>query len=133
MSDSDFLRAFESCSIAVSDFHHVDHVRLAWIYLHIYPLLQAIQHFTHSLKRFARHHGATSLYHETITWAYLLLIHERIQRGGTGLNWRDFCALNSDLFAQRPSLIERYYSRDTLSSDLARRTFLFPDFDCREF
>jgi hypothetical protein len=127
MNDRDFLAAFEACAIAASDFHHADHVRVAWIYLQEYPLLKAIERFTMSLKRFANHHGVTGIYHETITWAYLLVIHERMQRDNTGLGWEHFCAANSDLFARSPAIIERYYSRETLSSDLARRTFVLPD------
>lgn len=129
MNDHEFLTAFEKCSIPVSDFHHAEHVRLAWIYLRRYSLLQAIERFTTSLQRFAHHNGAAALYHETVTWAYLFLIHERMQRSRPDLNWEGFRSLNNDLFVQKPSIIERYYSRETISSDLARRTFVLPDCD----
>jgi len=36
MTDTEFLRAFENCEIANGDFHHRDHIRLAWIYLQLY-------------------------------------------------------------------------------------------------
>ena len=80
MNDREFVEAFEACAVASSDFHHTDHVRLAWIYLGRHELLTAIERFATSLRRFATHHGAAGKYHETITWAYLLLIHERRQR-----------------------------------------------------
>ena len=38
----------------------------------------AIQRFGDSLRRFAAAYGKQGLYHETITWAYLLLLNERI-------------------------------------------------------
>jgi len=127
MNERDFVAAFEACTIAAGDFHHADHVRLAWIYLHEHPLLDAIERFTTSLQRFTRHHGAPGLYHETITWAYLLLIHERMQRDGAPKDWDSFRTANSDLFDRKPSLLDRYYAPGTLNSDLARRIFVLPD------
>jgi hypothetical protein len=127
MNDREFVEAFEACAIARADFHHADHVRLAWIYLSEHPLIEAIGRFTTSLQRFAAHHNVPGLYHETITWAYLLLIRERMLRADAPGDWESFRAANGDLFARAPSILERYYSPETLKSDIARRTFLLPD------
>jgi hypothetical protein len=127
MNDRDFVDAFEACAIPSSDFRHADHVRLAWIYLRERPLLEAIERFTTSLQRFATHHGVPGLYHETITWAYLLIIHERMQRDDSSKDWEFFRAANRDLFNWKPSVLDRYYAPGTLKSDLARRTFVLPD------
>ena len=133
MNDREFVEAFEACSIASEDFHHADHVRLAWIYLRERPLIEAIERFTTSLQRFAAHHGVAGLYHETITWAYLLLIHERLQRDGAGQDWVTFREENGDLFASKPSILERYYAPETLKSGMARRTFVLPDAGVSKF
>ncbi|MBV8546342.1 MAG: hypothetical protein JO093_15330 [Acidobacteria bacterium] len=125
MNDRDFATAFERCEIAGDDFHHRDHVRLAWTYLRDLPLLDALTRFTTSLKRFAAHNGADGLYHETITWAYLLLIHERMERNPAG-DFDSFAATNPDLFAWKPSILDQYYDQETLDSPLARRTFVMP-------
>jgi hypothetical protein len=127
MNDRDFVADFEACAVASTDFHHADHVRLAWIYLREHPLIEAIERFTTSLQRFAAHHGVPGLYHETITWAYLLLIHERMQRDDAPDDWDSFRAANSDLFERKPSILERYYLPGTLGSDIARRIFVLPD------
>lgn len=127
MNDREFVAAVESCALARSDFRHADHVRLAWIYLRDCPLIEAIERFTTALRRFAAHHGATGKYHETITWAYLLLIHERMQRDGAPRDWEAFRAANADLFDWKPSILNRYYAPATLGSDLARRVFILPD------
>jgi hypothetical protein len=124
VDDRDYLAAFESCAIANTDFHHADHVRIAWIYLRKFPLLEAMEHFTKSLQRFAAHHGKPTLYHETITLAYLLLIHERMNGEAT---FDDFRAANPDLFTWKPSILDRYYTAATLGSDRARNVFLLPD------
>src|SRR5436189_5174076 len=124
MNDRDFVAAIEACTIAGPDFHHTDHIRLAWIYLRERPLLEAIERFTTSLRRFAAHHGVPGLYHETITWAYLLLIHERMQDEPT---FDAFRAANEDLFTWKPSVLARYYLPETLASERARRVFVMPD------
>ena len=124
MDDAQYLAAFESCAIANTEFHHADHVRVAWIYLQHSPLLEAMQRFIASLRRFASHHGVPMLYHETITLAYLLLIHERMN-GETSFD--DFRANNPDLFTWKPSILDRYYSAETLASDRARAAFVLPD------
>jgi hypothetical protein len=124
VNDAEFARAFEACAIANTDFHHADHIRLAWIYLREHSLLAAIDRFSTSLRRFAAHHGVPGLYHETITLAFLLLIHERMN-GESAFD--DFRAANPDLFTWKPSVLDRYYRAETLASDQARRVFLLPD------
>jgi len=62
-------------------FHHADHVRVAFAYVSEFSLPEAMARFPAALRRFARSRGKPSLYHETITWAYLFLIAERLARG----------------------------------------------------
>lgn len=125
MTDAEFVAAFESCRFPPGDFHHREHVRLAWIYLNGRPLLEALTRFAESLRRFATNAGAAAKYHETVTFAFLFLIHERMQRQAAA-TFDDFAAANEDLFAW-PSILGRYYSAETLRSELARRTFVLPD------
>ena len=66
------------------------------------------------------------LYHETITWAYLLLIGERIARHRVA-TWEAFAEQHSDLLTWKPSVLDRYYTTELLWSDLARKTFVMPD------
>jgi hypothetical protein len=130
MTDDEFIASFEDCSLSNQAFHHADHVRMAFLYLRRYPALEALQRFSTSLIRFAAAHGKPELYHETITWAFLLLIRERIARAECEPNWEEFAAANGDLLNWKQNILKKYYRPETLSSDLARRTFLFPDRDC---
>ena len=84
--------------------------------------MEALERFRSGLRRFAAHHGHPGLYHETITWAYLLLIHERMQRSEAA-DFPSLRRLHPDLFSWKPSLLETYYRPETLGSDLARRVF----------
>lgn len=126
LSDADFVRTFEDCTLPNSAFHHRDHVRLAWLYLRRHPPVEALTRFAGSLKRFATANGHPGLYHETITWAFLLLIHERMARG-EATAWEEFAAGNPDLLVWKPSILDRYYTPETLGSELARRVFVMPD------
>ena len=109
------------------DFHHADHVRVAYAYVSELPLLEAIASFTSALRRFAAAKGKPNLYHETITWSYLLLIRERIARAGRLQSWEEFAEQNPDLLVWKGGILDRYYSETTIDSDLARCTFVFPD------
>jgi len=126
MTDRAFIAAFEACTLPNESFHHQDHVRLAWLYLKDLPPAAALAHFTEGLQRFASAHGKPGLYHETITWAYLLLIRERMARGEGG-SFEEFAAANPDLLTWKPSILARYYRAETLESELARRVFVLPD------
>ncbi len=127
LGDSEFLRAFESGTLPEGAFRHRDHVRLARLYLGRLEPAEALAKFCAGLRRFAASVGKSGLYHETITWAYLLLIRERMERGAPAASFEEFATSNPDLLSWRPSILETYYREETLRSDLARRVFLLPD------
>jgi len=124
LDDDALVAGFEAATLA--SFHHADHVRVAWIHLGRLPLLDAARTFTASLKRFAAAKGKPDLYHETITLAFILVIADRIARRGRGDTWEAFAAANPDLLTWKPSILDRWYDRETLESPLARQTFLWP-------
>lgn len=127
LADEDLLRRFEDATLPAASFHHREHVRVAWLYLRQEEPVAALSRFSEGLKRFAAAKGATGLYHETITWAYLLLIRERMEREGAGATWGEFAERNPDLLRWKPSILDRYYRPETLGSELARRAFVMPD------
>jgi hypothetical protein len=127
MSDRDFLAAFENGTLPEDRFHNADHVRAAWLILREESPAAALDRFSTALKRFAASKGKTGLYHETITWASLLLVNERMERAGRELGWGEFAASNPDLLTWCPSVLDEYYTPETLGSDLARRAFVLPD------
>jgi len=127
MTDEEFMARFENGSLASESFHHADHVKMAFLYLCRYPALEALERFSGSLVRFAEAKGKPGLYHETITWAFLILIRERMVRAEGPQSWTQFAANNTDLLNWKENILKKYYRAETLSSDLARRTFLFPD------
>ena len=127
MDDEEFLAQFEEGTLPLESFRHPDHVKMAFLYLRKYPAIEALERFSASLARFARAHGKDNLYNETITWAYLLIIRERLARAGRSQNWPEFLASNEDLMNGKDSILKKYYREETLNSGFAKGTFVFPD------
>jgi hypothetical protein len=127
MDDESLIRLFEAGEAPPDGFHHRDHVRVAWWYLRVHALPDALARFVAGLRRFAAVQGKPDLFHETITTAYLLLINERLDDGDRGLEWEAFAARHPDLLLWKPSILARYYREETLASARAKRTFVMPD------
>jgi len=130
MSDNDFISQLEACTLPEDQFHHIDHLRAAWLYLTRFPATEAIARFSQALRAYAASLGKAERYHETITWAYLVLLNERIRRSEPIGTWEQFAAAHPDLFDWKNSILLKYYRPETLHSELARQVFLMPDRFC---
>jgi hypothetical protein len=126
MTDEELIQQFENCTLPKEEFNHTAHVRTAWIYLCRYPVLEAIERFSTALKAYAENLGAAGLYHETVTWGYIFLIHERMMRAGFLQTWEEFAALNDDLLRWKDGAFMEYYGDGVLGCDVARRMFVLP-------
>jgi hypothetical protein len=127
MQDEEFIEQFENCTLPAQDFHHRDHVKLAWLYLKRHSALEALEKFSEGIKRFAAFNGKATRYHETITWAFIFLINERMASMTEEATWQEFAESNADLLDWQKSILKQYYRDETLQSELARRIFLLPD------
>ncbi len=129
-NDTDFVAAFEACRLPVEAFRHRDHVRLVWLYLQQGTLEETRLRTAAALRAFADSIGKATLYHETITWAYILLIHDRMRAGGPGAavdstdTFDAFAARNPELMVWKPSILRRHYREETLASEPARLAFV---------
>jgi hypothetical protein len=126
LSDDDLMERFEAATLPAAMFHHRQHVRVAWLYVRRHGMPEALGAFSQALRRFATANGAHNLFHVTITWAYVLLVNER-QQMSEDADWDTFAATNPDLLTWKPSILDDYYTHDTLWSERARRTFVMPD------
>jgi len=136
MTCDDLIRQLEDCTLPLPAFDHRAHVQAAFTYLQRHGYAGALAAMAIALRRFAAHHGKHGLYHETVTAAFLALIHQRMAEdlsdmgeaialaGAQALDWKRFAAAHPDLFAS--DLLARYYSKDTLRSELARLCFVLP-------
>lgn len=127
MTDQELIEKFEDCSLPSELFRHRDHVKVAWLYLNRYSKLEALTRFSEKLRNFAEHLGKPQLYHETITWGHIFLIHERIMRAGKKQDWAEFAGANADILDWRDGIFKQYYSDEVIASDIARSMFVLPD------
>lgn len=122
MTDEEFLQAFEAGTLPKDDFTHGAHVRLAWICLRRDGFEDGSDRVVAGIRGFAALHGATGLYHETVTRAWLRLI--AAADSGEAPSFEAFLAAHPEL---RGRALDRHYSPETLASEGARVLFVAPD------
>jgi hypothetical protein len=127
MSDDELIAQLEACTLPEDRFHHADHLHAAWLYLTRFTATEAIARFSRALRSYSASLGKADRYHETITWAYLLLMNERIRSSAHVATWEQFAAAHPDLFDWKNSILLRYYREETLRSEMARLFFVMPD------
>ena len=119
-ADEQFAAAVERGEAPSGEFHHIDHLRLAWIYLRRYGTEKAGVRIAETIRRFAAHHGQSARYHETMTQAWLQLV---AAAGGASFE---------EALAAQPELLDKdclstYYSATLLASEEAKTQFVLPD------
>ena len=106
----DEVRRFERCEYALEEFHHSEHLKVAWTYLQLYGYEAALDRMRTGLLRFSAHHNKRG-YNETITVFWLRKLQQ--------------C---NDIFPnlQKEDLF-LHYTRERVMSDEARRQWIEPD------
>lgn len=128
MNDEDFLAAFEARTI--EEFHHRDHIKMAYLYLRRYPLDKAIEKVRAGLQGLAAAWGAPVNdlergYHETMTQAWVRLVHVTLSNCGAAENAEAFCEQQPQLLQK--TRLELFYSRERLMTWKAKGEFVEPD------
>ncbi len=120
LSDDEFLTDLTSCELPPSLFRHGDHLRFAWLLLHRMPFDEALRLIREGIQRFAAHHGATHIYHETLTtaWVKLLATHREA-------SFEEFIVSNEHLL--RVELLHRFWTPAVLHSEAAKLSWVPPD------
>jgi hypothetical protein len=127
LDDAALVAAFDALVIRPEDFHHREHVRLAFALLRREgDLAAAAFAFRAGLRRFATAVGVAGKYHETITWAYLAIIAE-LMAGGVYASSDELLAANPDLLDHQHGALARHYDvAELVASPHARVTFVLP-------
>ena len=100
LSDDEFLRALESCTLPAAEFSHAAHVRAAYLYLRDGGFDGALARIRRSIKAYSAHLGKADRYDEAMTVAYLELIHRRMGECPEG-GWEAFARSNPEVLARR--------------------------------
>ena len=123
-NDEDFLAAFESGRIENLNFHHRDHLRLAWIQIKRLGVEQGSDAVAAAIQRFAARHGHAHLYHDTLTRFWLRAV-------GLGIDRHPDLSFDALILAE-PHLLDKqlpcgHWSPARMSSDEARAHWVDPD------
>ncbi len=124
MEDAAFLDALETGALTPSNFDHRAHLRAGFLYLARHDFPSACVAMKCTIVGFAARHGKASLYHETLTVAYLALIAERRADEPAHVRFDDFMARYPEL--EDMAYFRRYYPAGSLDDPDARRTFFLP-------
>src|SRR5437870_4714993 len=128
MNDDEFLHAFEARTL--DEFHHRDHIKVTYLYLRRYPLDKAITKVRTGLQALATASGAPvddleRGYHETMTQAWVRLMHMTLSNCGVADSADAFCDQHPQLMQK--AHLQLFYSRERLMTWDAKREFVEPD------
>lgn len=123
------IEAFERAQIPLESFNHRAHVTVACLYLRALPLDAAIDRMRRGIHAFNAAHKVqstpTSGYHETMTVAWMRILHAEMTTHGAGLSVDEFFEQHPFLFWR--TLLRLYYSTDRIMSPEARNGWVEPD------
>ena len=125
LDDDELVEAFESCRLPGSQFHHADHIRLAWIYLGRMSEEEATRRIEQSIRRFAAHNGASQKYHHTMTLAWMKLVAAAREETFESSNFATFAERHPELF--NVEALNLYYSTARLAGSEAKAEWVEPD------
>ena len=124
--DRRFFAAFVSGALPPRDFHHREHLRLAYLCLAAEPPDAALATFRRLLQAFLnRHLIDPAKYHETLTCAWFQAVDLHMSRTPGTVSFTDFIARHPALLDA--NLMFTHYSRERLISAVAREQFITPD------
>ena len=123
-ADEEFLAALEAGTLPPAEFNHRGHLRAGFLYLRQHDFPGACVAMKRTIRAFAAALGKGSLYHETVTIAYLALLAERLVEEPRELGFEDFLERYPELLLR--DYFERYYPKGALDGPEARATFLLP-------
>lgn len=124
-ADDKFLEKFEGFLLPESEWTHLAHIRVAWICLNYEREESALARIRDGILRYNTEVlGRRHKYHETVTVAYTRIVASRIRRDEP---WVEFAKRIDDLLDTRLPILLRYYSKERLFSDAARKSYVEPD------
>jgi CDP-diacylglycerol--glycerol-3-phosphate 3-phosphatidyltransferase len=131
MTDDEFLQAFMDRTLSGTQFHHRDHLRLAWLLITRFDREAASVAIADGIRSFAIHHGHSQKYHETMTqfWvrivAHAMMAHPEIE------SFERF--LEAFPLLLDGKLPFRHWSHETMMTLAARSYWVEPDLQALPF
>ncbi len=126
LSDSEFENQFLNGELPPSDFTHEAHLRLAWINIKKYGVLQAQINIQSGLLKFVEFVGAKDKYNKTLTVAAIKAVYHFMLKSKSE-NFKDFIAEFPRLKYNFKDVIACHYGFDIYNSDKAKIEYIAPD------
>lgn len=126
LSDAEFNRQLNNCTLNPELFSHEAHIRLAWITIKNLGLEKAIETIQTQLENFVTHVGAKDKYHKTLTIVAVKIVNHFIQKSKSD-DFSNFINEFSQLKYEFKELVNAHYSFNIYNSDQAKKEFLEPD------
>jgi hypothetical protein len=123
--DDEFLRAFFGLTLPNSEFHHRDHLRLAWLAVRRHGAGPAEEVVTAGIQKFAEHHTHGPLYHDTMTRFWVRLVAHAVSNRPEIEDFDGFLAVHPLLLDKNTPL--RHWSREAMFGSEARAVWKDPD------
>ncbi len=117
--------AFERAAIEPGTFGHRDHLYVAWCYLRVLPLEDALARFVRHLRALTSALGVPHKYHATITWGFVVLLHDAMV-ASPGVTFDALLVAHPLLLEKPPSALCDHFDPAVLESAEARERFLLP-------
>ena len=123
------IRRFEDTTLPIEQWWHETHLRVAFHYLTFHDLDGAIDHMRAGIQRYNAAHDVPEAidrgYHETITQAWLRLLHAIMKSHGPFEDAGALFALHP--YLRHSKLLRLFYTRDRILSEKAKHTWVEPD------
>jgi hypothetical protein len=129
MNDDVFLAEFEAGRLPLEQWHHREHIKIAYLYLRGHSFESALERIREKIKGHNKVHKIrnlpTSGYHETMTQAWLRLVQLTLCEYGPAETADVFFEQNPQLSQKK--VLRLFYSRELFMSPRAKAEFLEPD------
>ena len=125
MNNTDLAKRMESGDFPNAEFHHEQHLQLAWHYLRTYERRAAIERMRATIRNFAGGLGHPEKYHDTATIAWMRLVEAALR---CSPQIGDFAAfLTAHAWLRGRDALLAFYSQERLDSPQARAQWVDPD------
>jgi hypothetical protein len=125
MLNDPLIVAFENAAVDPSRFHHREHLYVAWCYLHALSLEDALARYVRHLRQLTAALGAPQKFHATVTWTYIVLLYDAMERT-PGVSFDELLAAHPAILDHRARAICAHYDPAELDTEAARRRFVLP-------
>ena len=126
LSDSEFEKQFINCELNPEIFTHEAHLRLAWIHIKKYGIVEAETNIQCQLREYVKSVGSENKYNTTLTLAAVKAVYHFILKSDSN-SFQEFMIEFPRLKNNFRELMSCHYGFDIYNSEKAKMNFLEPD------